>query len=163
MATHSSILAGEIPWTEESMGLACCSPWDHKESGTTEHTHTMLTQVGFVGSGCHSWKRSALFFTWFWLLSSTLFLSFLPFSSSFFFLLSFFFFIRASELTLIGISLLERWDWMRIKWFLPLSSMYLNSLWVRMAHISLHHRSNHTYPQLRHLQWSLLLLRASSL
>ena len=33
MATHSSILAGESPWTEEAMG---CSPWSRKESGRTE-------------------------------------------------------------------------------------------------------------------------------
>ena len=47
MATHSSILAGKIPWTEEPGGLlACYSPWGRKELGTTErlsvstHTHT---------------------------------------------------------------------------------------------------------------------------
>ena len=33
MATHSSLLAWRIPWTEEPGG---CSPWDHKESDTTE-------------------------------------------------------------------------------------------------------------------------------
>ena len=33
MATHSSILAWKIPWTEESGGL---SPWGGKESDTTE-------------------------------------------------------------------------------------------------------------------------------
>ena len=33
MATHSSILAWRIPWTEESGGL---SPWGHKELNTTE-------------------------------------------------------------------------------------------------------------------------------
>ena len=32
-ATHSSILAWEIPWTEEPGGY---SPWDRKESDTTE-------------------------------------------------------------------------------------------------------------------------------
>ena len=32
-ATHSSILAWRIPWTEESGELY--SPWDHKESDTT--------------------------------------------------------------------------------------------------------------------------------
>ena len=37
IATHSSILAGRIPWTEE---LAGYSPWGRKESATTEHTHT---------------------------------------------------------------------------------------------------------------------------
>ena len=31
MATHSSILAREIPWTEESGGLY--SPWGHKSVG----------------------------------------------------------------------------------------------------------------------------------
>ena len=35
MATHSSILAWQIPWTEEPGGL---SPWGRKESDTTEHT-----------------------------------------------------------------------------------------------------------------------------
>ena len=33
MATHSSILAWEIPWTEESVGY---SPQGRKESDTTE-------------------------------------------------------------------------------------------------------------------------------
>ena len=33
MATPSSILAWRIPWTEEPGGY---SPWDHKESDTTE-------------------------------------------------------------------------------------------------------------------------------
>ena len=45
MATHPSILAWTIPWTEESG-----SPWGCKESDTTEwlsththtHTHTLL-------------------------------------------------------------------------------------------------------------------------
>ena len=32
VATHTSILAWEIPWTEELVG---CSPWGHKESDTT--------------------------------------------------------------------------------------------------------------------------------
>ena len=34
MATHSSILAWKIPWTEEPGGLH--SPWGHKESEMTE-------------------------------------------------------------------------------------------------------------------------------
>ena len=39
MATHSSILAWRIPWTEEPGGLY--SLWDHKGSDTTERlTHT---------------------------------------------------------------------------------------------------------------------------
>ena len=33
MATHSSILAWRIPWTEEPGGY---SPWGRKESDTTE-------------------------------------------------------------------------------------------------------------------------------
>ena len=33
MATHSSILAWIIPWTEELVGY---SPWGHKESDMTE-------------------------------------------------------------------------------------------------------------------------------
>ena len=33
MATHSSILAWKIPWTEELVGY---SPWGHKELDTTE-------------------------------------------------------------------------------------------------------------------------------
>ena len=40
MATHSSVLAWRIPWTEEPGGY---SPWGHKESDTVERlsTHTM--------------------------------------------------------------------------------------------------------------------------
>ena len=37
MATHSSSLACEIPWTEE-LGSGYC-PWGRKESGTTERLH----------------------------------------------------------------------------------------------------------------------------
>ena len=33
MATHSSILAGEVPWTVSLEGY---SPWGHKESDMTE-------------------------------------------------------------------------------------------------------------------------------
>ena len=35
-ATHFRILAGKIPWTEESGGH---SPWGDKELDTTEHAH----------------------------------------------------------------------------------------------------------------------------
>ena len=49
MATHSSMLAWEIPWAEEPG--AGYSPWDHKKSDTTEqlahthtHTHTRATE-----------------------------------------------------------------------------------------------------------------------
>ena len=33
MATHCSILAWKIPWTEEPVGY---SPWGHRESDATE-------------------------------------------------------------------------------------------------------------------------------
>ena len=39
MATHSSILAWEILWTEDSGGLHL---WGHKESHTSEQTHMEL-------------------------------------------------------------------------------------------------------------------------
>ena len=39
MATHSSILAWEISWTEEPGGLLF-KGWGGKESGMTEHVHT---------------------------------------------------------------------------------------------------------------------------
>ena len=43
MATHSSILAWRIPWTEEPGGY---SPWGCKESDTTEQlTHTLLDKI----------------------------------------------------------------------------------------------------------------------
>ena len=40
MATHSSILAWGIPWTEEPGGY---SPWGHKESDTTEQQSMHLS------------------------------------------------------------------------------------------------------------------------
>ena len=45
MATHASILAWRIPWTEEpgeshgQRSLAGYSPWGRKESDTTERLH----------------------------------------------------------------------------------------------------------------------------
>ena len=43
MATHPSILAWKIPWTEEPGGF---SLWGCKESDTTQHTRThMKTDV----------------------------------------------------------------------------------------------------------------------
>ena len=42
MATHSSVLAWRIPWTEEK--LAGCSPWGRKESDTTERLTLSLSQ-----------------------------------------------------------------------------------------------------------------------
>ena len=45
MATHSSILAQRIPWTEEPGGLY--SPWGRKESDTTEATsHARTSSPG---------------------------------------------------------------------------------------------------------------------
>ena len=38
LATRSSILAWKIP----QRSLACYSPWGHKESDTSEHTHTTI-------------------------------------------------------------------------------------------------------------------------
>ena len=37
MATHSSVLAWEIPWTKEPGGY---SLWDHKESQLSKRAHT---------------------------------------------------------------------------------------------------------------------------
>ena len=50
MATHSSFLAWEIPWTEEPGGLH--SPWGLKESDTTQgqSTHVSAVQEVRVGS-----------------------------------------------------------------------------------------------------------------
>ena len=42
MATHSSILAWKIPWTRSLVGY---SPWDHKESATTEHILFTYTET----------------------------------------------------------------------------------------------------------------------
>ena len=55
MATHSSILAWRIPWTEEPGGL---NPWGRKELDTTEQltlaasfTFHCLVDV-LLGAGC---------------------------------------------------------------------------------------------------------------
>ena len=49
MATHSSISAWKIPWTEEPGGLH--SSWGHKESDATERActqlHTRHSAMGF--------------------------------------------------------------------------------------------------------------------
>ena len=42
MATHPSILAWTIPWTEE---LAGYSPRGHKESNATEHEHMGTIEI----------------------------------------------------------------------------------------------------------------------
>ena len=55
VATHSSILAWKIPWTEEPGGLY--SPWGHKELDMTDMTeqltHKQLT--GREGMQPHPW------------------------------------------------------------------------------------------------------------
>ena len=50
MATHSSILAWRIPWTEEPGGF---SPWGHKGGDMTEHTHITSPQL-------QGWSRARL-------------------------------------------------------------------------------------------------------
>ena len=51
MATHSSILAWRIPWTEELGGLQYMG---HKESDTTERLHFYFhfDFWGFASDGC---------------------------------------------------------------------------------------------------------------
>ena len=44
MATHSSILAWEIPWTEEPGGLHSMGSQRVEHYFTTEHIHILLTQ-----------------------------------------------------------------------------------------------------------------------
>ena len=39
MATHSSVLAWKIPWTESLVGY---SPWGRKESDMTEKLHSLM-------------------------------------------------------------------------------------------------------------------------
>ena len=45
MATHSSILACKIPWTEEPGGL---SPWGHKESDMIECLTRSLSDISLT-------------------------------------------------------------------------------------------------------------------
>ena len=54
MATHSSILTWKILWTE--MSLVGYSPWAHKDSDMTEHTHEhisnrLLTRTYCIAQG----------------------------------------------------------------------------------------------------------------
>ena len=57
MATHSSILAWRIPWTEEPMG---CSPRGCKESETTEQVSRMVSGVQKSDSGMRTHISSLL-------------------------------------------------------------------------------------------------------
>ena len=45
MATHSSILAWKIPWTEEPVGY---SPWGRKELDMTEQFHFTFLVIFFL-------------------------------------------------------------------------------------------------------------------
>ena len=59
-ATHSSILAWRIPWTEELEG---CSPWGRKESDTTEPACLRSEGWGLdtIGLGWEDTKELILF------------------------------------------------------------------------------------------------------
>ena len=48
MASHSSILAWRIPWTEEPGGLY--SPWGHKELDTTERLTLSIFHILYISS-----------------------------------------------------------------------------------------------------------------
>ena len=64
MATHSSILACRIPWTEASGRL---SPWDHKELDRSERESLTKRQWSVVVTeNVH--KVAALFNSHFWFL-----------------------------------------------------------------------------------------------
>ena len=57
MATHSSILAWRIPWTEEPGGYIS---WGWKESDTTErltHTHTHML-ISTLSKAIHSFSSA---------------------------------------------------------------------------------------------------------
>ena len=63
MATHSSILAWEIPWREEPGGLH--SPWGRRESDTTvslTHTFTLTfdTVIVILHNKGSSFMREAM-------------------------------------------------------------------------------------------------------
>ena len=58
MATHSSILAWRIPWTEESGGV---QSMDHKELDMTDqtyiHTHTYTHKHTHTRTSSHTGRR----------------------------------------------------------------------------------------------------------
>ena len=64
MATHSSILAWEISWTERS--LACYNPWGHKELDTTEWLSDFLVLIhnymGNLALPYIKWKFACVFY-----------------------------------------------------------------------------------------------------
>ena len=48
MATHSSILAWRIPWTEQHGGLHTYSPWAHKETDVAKRP--TLSHISSINS-----------------------------------------------------------------------------------------------------------------
>ena len=59
MATHSSILAWKIPWTEEPVGY---SPWGRKELDTTERFHFTFLVIFKKFFSCTSWASGIFVF-----------------------------------------------------------------------------------------------------
>ena len=59
MATQSSILAWEIPWTEKPGRL---QSWGHRESDMIEHTHTPKRQKSLVFENVVISDNEILFF-----------------------------------------------------------------------------------------------------
>ena len=63
-ATHSSILAWKIPWTEEPWQAT--SPWDHKESYTISNTNIILytcfltVYINFKKSNCYIYRKKRM-------------------------------------------------------------------------------------------------------
>ena len=55
MATHSSILAWRIPWTDSPCSLAGYSPWGRKELDTTQPLH--FTSLHFTSAYQKEWRR----------------------------------------------------------------------------------------------------------
>ena len=52
MATHSSILAWRIPWTEESCGLQSIGLQELDTIGATEHTHMLPSSISLLYNHC---------------------------------------------------------------------------------------------------------------
>ena len=61
MEAHSSILAWKIPWTEECSGY---SPWGHKESDTTEHTHMERDTVSSIHFSFRLGGHNSVYIKW---------------------------------------------------------------------------------------------------
>ena len=71
MATHSSILAWKIAWTEEPGGLQSMGSQRVKHVGVTEHTHIHVhTYVNATNTEECSDLALSAFYSVFWLFSS---------------------------------------------------------------------------------------------